>query len=333
MHIIRQMRNPRLTGMELHAPLLLYPETRPRNRRDRPSVCRLLARFILCTSVLMLLPEPRVFSQMPDWVTLKDRDGNRYYMDRDGRLYVSGEPESQYKPVSAEGIDYFLHQGMELLKKGHRVHGLTLLKSIMALPQANGRITAAQWKASRAINEFMRKDGNRAADANDDAWLIFYRVGDEVFLTDETMRLSLHVRGTVVIVRRRRRSSGPYRYHGLLAGIRFTRSDAPAPDKQAYDALLAVDSENFAQPPASASSYEQTFRKNVGPDSFTRFLIEKNEKRVTYGFTDSREPYYSGLEGYLLNGTRGHCVRVISTKQIFESRKDEITAILKSLKN
>jgi hypothetical protein len=319
--------------MNLHIPSLSHPETRPWKRRDRPPLYRFLARFFIGAWILMFLLEPRVFSQMPDWVMVKDRDGNRFYMDRDGRLYVSGEPESRDKPVSAEGIDYFLHQGTELLKKGHRVHGLTLLKSIMALPPVNGRTTEAQGRASRAINEFMRKEGNRAADASDEAWLIFYRVGDEVSLIDEIMHLSILVRGTVVIVRRRHRSSGPYRYHGLLAGIRFAQSAAPAPGKQAYDALLAIDSENFAQPLSSASAFEHAFRKNLGPDSFTRLLTEKNEKRVTYSFADSREPYYSGLEGFFLSGTRGHCVRVISTKQIFESRKDEITAIMKSLKN
>ena len=79
----------------------------------------------LIISIVILLslfyPTQNLFSQMPGWKFFKDYDGNTYYIDKNGKIRTSGKPEFKYKAVSVDGIDYYLNQGLELIKRANEL--------------------------------------------------------------------------------------------------------------------------------------------------------------------------------------------------------------------
>ncbi len=50
---------------------------------------------------LTLVTRPDILAQMPDWILVRDADGNRYHVDYNGKIYTSGRPEFDSRPVSA----------------------------------------------------------------------------------------------------------------------------------------------------------------------------------------------------------------------------------------
>jgi hypothetical protein len=270
---------------------------------------------------------------MPDWRMINDRDGNRYFIDANGRIYVSGEPEFRYKPVSAEGLEYYLRQGEALIKSHHKEEGLSLLKSILALPAASGRITDAQGEASRRINALIKREGERYGALDEKASLLLFRVGGEVTLANERMRYSITVPGGLTVIRRRMRKFPGYSYHGVLAGARFTDNPgAGGASADAYDVLIAVDSERFSQPLRSVTALENNWRRNLGSDTFIRAPLDVDAGRIIYTFSDAREPFYSGVEAFFVDGEYGHCVRVLCTKNVLSGSRDVILKMVRGFK-
>jgi len=309
-------------------------------RHNKPPVWRqysgkngTMVRATFLFFLLVVLPLPAAHAQMPDWVILRDRDGNRYYADPNGRIYCSGKPEFDYKPVSAEGIDYYLHQGVSLIAGHHKAEGLALLKSILALPAASARITDAQAKASLHVNSLVRKEGTRYERLAREASLLLYREGKDTTLVNDAMRYSMRIRGSVTVMRRRVREGGKvYVYYGILLGVRF-EDDMPGSAREpGYDLLVAVDSERFPHGVASAARLEQSWRKNLGWDTFTRTVQERNAEKTVYSFVDAGDPRYSGFEGFFVRNNYGYCVRTISTKQKFDSRREVIAAIMRGFR-
>ncbi len=271
------------------------------------------------------------FAQMPDWKMINDRDGNKYFTDKNGKLYVPGKPDLNFKPVAAEGIDFYLSQGEELINNHYKAEGLTVLKSILALPQSGGRIVEAQEKASRRINSLSRAEGDRFKALNEEASLLVCRSGNEVFLANDRMRYGLRIKGSLKVIRRRVRNTESYSYHGVLAGINFSSGTMQTAEPAgAYDVLLAIDSEYFPQAVKSVSRLEENWRKNIGPDSLTRVVVEKNDALAVYSFDDTRGPYYSGIEAFVHNGRYGHCLRAISTQKKFPLYRDSVLQIIKN---
>lgn len=280
---------------------------------------------ILCSSAAI--------AQMPDWVMLRDRDGNRYYTDQNGKLYCSGKPEFDFKPVSAEGIDYYYQQGLDLLAGHYKAEGLTLLKSILALPATSMRIADIQAKASLHVNVLVKREGERYGSLSREASLLLYREGKEVTLVNDAMRYSLKIPGKLTVIRRRAREGGKgYVYHGLLMGIRLTDDSPRSGSESGYDMLVAVDSERFAHEVGSVARLEQSWRKNLGWDTFRRTVLEKDTSKIIYSFVDDAVPQYSGIEGFFVRDSLGYCVRAISSKRIFDSHRDKIAAIVRGFK-
>lgn len=298
-------------------------------RRKKGTVVRGAFLFIL----LGMLSSAAALAQMPDWVILRDRDGNRYFADPNGRIYCSGKPEFDYKPVSAEGIDYYLQQGVSLIAGHYKAEGLALLKSILALPAASSRITDAQAKASLHINSLVRKEGTRYERLSRDASLLLYREGKDTTLVNDAMRYSMRIRGSVTVMRRRVREGGKgYVYYGILLGVRFA-DDTPGSGREpGYDLLVAVDSERFPHGVASAARLEQSWRNNLGWDTFTRTVQERSAEKSIYSFVDAGYPRYSGYEGFFVRDAYGYCVRTISTKQKFDSHREGIAALMRGFR-
>lgn len=274
-----------------------------------------------------------VHAQMPDWILINDRDGNRYWMDPNGKIYCSGEPEAAYRPVSSGSIDYSYNQGVSLIKNHYKIEGLLILKSLMALSADSGRIIDVQRKASMEINALIRREGDRYEALNAQASILMFRERDAVTLVNDRMRYSLRCNGNIAVVKRTSRRHSKYEYQGLLLGVNFTSAAGMARNEaRGYDALIAVDAERFARPFMVIGELERNWKNNLGADSFDRTLVENSDSSKIYGFEDASTPGYSGFEGLYINGVRGYCARIITTKDVMKKCRDEILGLLKGIR-
>ena len=169
------------------------------------SVIRTIVFFMLMLYAHILL------AQMPDWNSLKDSDGNRYYIDRSGKIWTSGKPEFYYRAVSLEGLDFYLNHGVALMRRHYQSDGLTILKSILAMPVTNHRIYDAQVKASKEINNLLKKEGSRFKKLNANASILLYRIKDRHILIDDRMRFRLIFPFRITIMSRKIRDRLDYR--------------------------------------------------------------------------------------------------------------------------
>ncbi|HSV97941.1 MAG TPA: hypothetical protein VLM75_13555 [Spirochaetota bacterium] len=259
--------------------------------------------------VLALLVHSGALAQMPDWIMVRDGDGNRYYADPNGKIYTSGKPEFDYRAVSESGIAFYFNQGVELVKGGYKFEGLTLLKSILAMPAGGGKTSDYRSKASSEINRLIKKEGDRYAELDQNASILLYRQEGAVVLVNDLMRYRLEFPGEATVLRRRMREYGQYRYYGLLAGVRFSGSTA-GPDASAYDVLIAIDSERFPSKISNMTALKKNWAKNLGADSFRRTPLRAGEREDLSRFDDGTA--YGGYEAFYLRGRYGYCVRIIS---------------------
>lgn len=271
-------------------------------------------------------------AQMPDWKMIRDKDGNKYFVDKNWKIYCSGKPEFNYKPVSVEGIDFYYYQALELIKSHYKTDGLYLLKSIMTLPPEIGRAAEMQQLASAEINNFIKKEGDRFEEMNEAASILLSVNQGVVLLTNDKMRYALAVPGSITVMHKKIRKLNRYYYYGLLAGVNFNQKEIQKDDKRAFDVLIAMDSEIFVHPVKTVGKLELNWRNNLGSDTFSRLKAEKDDLKIIYSFSDSKPPYYSGYEGFYLRGNYGYCLRILSTGNIFNSQKDKMMEIIKRLK-
>lgn len=258
---------------------------------------------------LTLVTRPDILAQMPDWILVRDADGNRYHVDSNGKIYTSGRPEFDSRPVSAPAIAFYYNHGVELLRGGHKVEGLSLLKSILAMPAVEGKTSDYRTKASAEINRLIRKEGDRYALLDRSASILLYRLEGVVVLVNDLMRYRVEIPGEATLLRRRTRENGKYGYYGVLMGVRFSASAASSA-ASTYDALIAIDSERFPAGIGSMGALKKNWVSNLGPDSFRRTPVRADEKMELSRFDDGEE--FGGYEAYFLRGRYGYCVRIIS---------------------
>ncbi len=267
---------------------------------------------------------------MPGWKTIRDRDGNSYFIDEYGRMHASGKPEFRYKTLSADGIDYYLNQGIELIKGHYTLEGLLILKTILAMPPGDGKMNRVRAAAAKRINELSMREGDRFAGLNESASLLIYREGNEVKIIHDLMRYSLTVSGAVEVIRtsRKARTGSDYAYSGLLLGVKFMKAESRPTGGEGYDLLIAVSSEKFRSPLRSLEDLEEGWRSTLWESNYTREMIIKNDTRAIYRYRSSGEPRYSGYEGIYRNIMYGYMVRVITPEKNFPEFDGRIKAIV-----
>jgi hypothetical protein len=276
-------------------------------------------------------------AQMPDWTLIVDKDNNRYYIDKNGKIWTSGKPEFDYKPVSIEGLDYYLNQGIELIKDHNKIEGLVLLKSIMTLPVKNDIVYKAQISASKQINHLIKIEGSRYNDINENASLLLLKDENSITLLNDNMLYSIKAPVFIKIISTRTRKQLNYKYHGLLLGYRFKKEayENIKEDKKGYsgyDLLIAVDSERFPNAIKNLKNYVEYWKKKLGKDTYERSIFVKNNTRVTSTYKDTYPPYYSGFEGFYIKNNYGYCLKAITSLELFRKYKTEITKVIESFK-
>ncbi len=281
--------------------------------------------------VLFLFLSVKNFSlaQMPDWTQIIDKDNNRFFIDNNGKIWTSGKPEFDYKPVSAEGIEYYLNQGIGLIKDHNKAEGLTLLKSIMALPGRNDIVYNAQVAASKHINHLIKTEGTRYGDLNEKASLLLIKNDSSVTLINDSMKYSIKAPVFLKIISLRTRKKPDYKYCGILLACRFT--DKAGEDKKGYsgyDLLIAIDSENFPYNIKDLEKYKDDWRKRIGNDTLERKIVRKNNLQIIINYKDKYPPHYSGFEAFYIKNNFGYCVKAITGAELFNKYKAEITNVI-----
>lgn len=271
-------------------------------------------------------------AQMPGWVLMRDKDSNKYYVDQRGKLWTMGKPDFTYKPVSFEGLEYYLHQGKDLLHGFYPVQGMTLLKSLCQLPSENKKIYDAQVIALKEIKRFEKKGWFRYSRVNEQASLLLYREGGVITIMNDRMGFRLRIPYAVEILNRRRRDRYNYIYDGFSAGILTGPSEKAGREKKKFDALLAVDSERFQSVIRDVDQLVVSWKNRLGEDVFERKKIMTGDYKQIYEISYAGKVAFSGFEGYYIRGRYGIMIRMVFDKEYFSQRKEEILKILEGLK-
>lgn len=274
---------------------------------------------------LFLLP-----AQMPDWKYFRDREGNTYFIDQAGKIRITDVKEYRYRPVSSRGIDYYLNYGTTLIQDHRLEEGLSVLKSICALPVDNNRIYQAQVKSMELINALKRRNGPRFEALNESASLILFIRDDVTHVINDQMYYSFRVPWTIGVIRKRDRgrTGVDYRYSGVQFGLR--RSGAKGAQIGEFDMLMAVDSEKFSVAIKNIDDAADKWKWNIGYDGLVRKVVSQEDNRLIYQFRSSGPAIFAGLEGIFLNENYTHCVRIVSSEQGYRENREFMRNLIES---
>ncbi len=285
--------------------------------------------------LLIILFSASKFStaQMPDWTLVKDKEGNRLYFDQNGRIWTSGEPEFMYKPVSIECIDYYINQGIELLRGHYIIEGLTLLKSILAMPVYNNRIFDAQKKAKKEVQYLTKKHGQRFVKYSTEASILLYKENQIVALINDYMAYLINVPPELKIIKKKTREANNYFYYGISIGLNLKKNAIVKKNGYyRYDLIIAIDCEKFSKRLESINRVLEISKNRLGHDTFIRKLVDKHNDKILYSYRDSKAPHYSGFDGYFLKDDKSYHLRSICSEELFLQNSKKIEKIIKSFK-
>ena len=287
---------------------------------------------LLFFSIIFLTAAP-LFSQQPGWRTVTDIDGNRFYVDMRGKIWTSGRPDRDYHVVSLNGLDYYLNQGIELIKQRHIPEGLTLLKSVLALPRDDDRIFHAQAQAASEINRLKRREGPRYQQHDVKSSLLLTRTDTHVTITNSRMKYSLSIPYHVTVIKRTVRQRYGYRYSGILLGIDF-KIPEPAVKKIStnFDALLAIDSEEFKSKLLHVGVFKKHRENTLGGDIYSRVVVRSHEDSLIYRISADDSFNLQGYEGYFIRDQLGYLVRIVAPKKISADVEKNIIILLEKFR-
>lgn len=281
---------------------------------------------------LLLLIIPVILSsQIPNFM-INDLDGNKYNISTNGKILTSGKPEFKYKTVSQDGLDYYLDQGIELIKSHYKIEGLILLKSIMAMTPSNDKIYQAQCRASEKINFLVKNEGVRFQEMNETASLLLFRENNFTILLNDNMLFSIRAPAVFKIINKRVKKTSRYLYEGVSAGIILKNEFPEKNNYDGYDILIAIDCEKFARNLLSPEEIESSWKNKNGADTFKRKIYMRNSSMIVYSFEDKYTPYYSGFDGYYCKNNYGYHLRIITSRDTYLSRISAISQIVDSFK-
>ena len=301
---------------------------------------------------LLALTQPCT-AQMEGWATVRDRDGNRYFVDVNFRTHMpddaAGQPSSPQKtdsfesavtrdepekerpssadslrkPVSVDGLEYYLAQGEELIARHRPADGLYYLKGIKLLADRDPRASSAAMKASKIINDYIRKEKERYAAVDHASALVLIREGTRVTADNGWCGYHIAFDGGLSVVRRQLIERHNYANDSVILGV---RSSAP---EGKFDALVTISAEIFHYAVQSHDRLEEIWG-NKQTDAFAREIIRENEKEVFYSFRGGAPDEYAGFERVIVRGNRGVRVRIFVPAERAGSAKEMIRKVIDS---
>jgi hypothetical protein len=290
---------------------------------------------------------------MPGWATIKDPDGNRYFVDENFKLHMPGDEEprntpaqkhefeyyltediesaqkpltgieARGKPVSIDGLEYYLAQGEELIKQHRPAQGLYFLKGVRLLSDTDPRASSAGMKASKMINEYIRKEKERYPIVDHQSALVLIREGKKITADNGWCGYRISAEAELSVMKRQLIERHNYANDSALLGVRTT---APA---GRFDALISISAEIFHYVIRSHDRLEDLW-SNKNADAFTRETIRENEKEIHYSFKGGAPDEYAGFERVIVRGNRGVRIRIFVPAERLGSSRDMIRTVIES---
>jgi hypothetical protein len=262
---------------------------------------------------------------MPGWATVRDRDGNMYYVDRDFRIHVTGEPDTVYKPVALENLQFSSEQSGELIKNHHPAEGLRTLKAIRTLSSLDARASGAGLKASKDINAMMRREKDRFVRYDHESALYIVRLGPKHIVYNDWMRWEFSHEGAVTILSRKSLEKEGYARDGSAFGIRFDSSA-----EKTFDVILTVNCDELNHRLRSADSFEELSRNRNPDDSFKRTVVRRADDSVLYRFEGGGPAVYAGFELFVIRGNKGYHVRTVTPAERSAAVSDRVMKLIEN---
>jgi hypothetical protein len=252
-----------------------------------------------------------------------DFANNRYFLDKNQKVHIWAEPEGRYKPVAIEGIEYYVEQGDALIKQHYPVDGLRMLKGVKLLSDTDPRAHGAGVRASKIINDYIKKEKERYPQTSHQAALVLVRQNTLVTADNDWMNYSLSSENRVAVLKREILEKEGYARDGTMIGLSFNAGTT------GFDALLSVNAEEFHYVIESHAKLEEIWENKTGKDPFIRKTLEENDTRVLYSFNDSAS-HYSGYEIYCVNGKKGYHARILVPEAKFGALDEKIRKVIGS---
>lgn len=251
----------------------------------------------------LLLLIPLLLAQMPGWITYRDRDGNVFYLDANGKMWVEGDPVLPYHRVSAGGMEFYLNQADALLKRQHKLDAIRLWKSLRYLADRDIAAHAAGAKASERINYMMTREGDRWAETDLATALVLAGVAEQTYLADHYAGIEIATPYTITVRKKRHVRRHKYTLSSFMVGVNFTPGEG-----KAHDAVVSVVAERVFYPFDSAEQYREFALKKAESDDFRRTVFRRSGKRIDSTFVTGNG-VYAGAEFYAARGFWGFFVR------------------------
>ena len=266
---------------------------------------------LLFVAILLSITLP-TSAQMPDWQPFRDREGNIFYCDRAGKIFITDNPVYPARTVSSDGVEYYYHLGSECLRSGNYTDGLRILKAVCCLTQSDERIRDFSKKAAGDISGLKRRAGPRFEKYNAEAQPLLYKENGITVLVNESMDYSLRCSDEMDVLRVNRRQDGCRIMFGLTLGITGKRGDG------GYDCLLALESERDGTRWRSLDEVIENARFRHGADNLKRKEESRSAGRVVYSIQFVQEEMFRGYECITYSGGSAHILRIITPDGKFQ---------------
>ncbi|MDA3899373.1 MAG: hypothetical protein PF637_02505 [Spirochaetes bacterium] len=243
-------------------------------------------------------------AQMPGWLSITDKSNNRYLVTPTGKIITTESPDFTYKPVSFEGIDYYLQQGIILSEKFNKMEGLLLLKSVRLLSSVDERVSVEGARASALIDRLRMREGDRFSRLNSNASLLMYKYNNRITVYSDYLQYSVTIdNAEISILKRAVRKAEQTGSDSFTAGIRFDTS------KKGYDAILLVSSmEHKYANYKNVTDFQKHLNQRKGADKFERTVITERENYLLSSFefssSASKSPPTSMKDAPVFNGEK-----------------------------
>ena len=260
---------------------------------------------------------------MPGWLTCKDLDGNVFYIDQNGKLFLNDEHDFKYRAVSRDGFPYYIEQAKTLIKNHRKSEGLTLLKSIRYLAGLESSAYQEGSAASGEISRIASDEGSRYPILDLNTSISFARIENTYFVFMES-GIELKIPFKTSILSKKAYSGHNYTRDSFKLGIDFGNAG-----KGFYSSLFSVVSESVNYQFISAEIYETFARKKILPDNYERKVLKSTDKTIIYSFRRSGDSSFAGFEIFTISGNKGFFIQIHYSAA--DGNKEKIQSVIANI--
>jgi len=266
-------------------------------------------------------------AQLPGWLTIRDADGNRYFVDTAGKIWTDTGTVAIRKPVSADGLPFYLEQGQALLRDHQKAEGLRMLRAVRLLADLDsaGIVRESGERASLMLNEIKKREGSRYPGLVLAAPDLLVRSGQRHVLYNESFGYSLSFDGPITVIRDSLVQRHDYLRHGLLLGLR--RADSNPAGLSRHDLLVYVQAEQFHYSLSRVQAYYDMYLQRTVEDFLVKKDLRREQNRIVCSLQSDK---LAGLRLVLLDGRNGYVVTILGEKNTFAGLESEVMEIIGS---